>query len=137
MDKVERTFWEVVGEDVVAAHLELRVVQCAQKACIQVCGEDVPGFANALTEPSRDRPKAGPHFQTIPAFRDAAGFQVPHRTGVKQGLDAREPLGGSLPGIVDCVWHPPVEKTVLWGRRITSSALKWRARMDSNPRPAA
>ena len=73
VDEVVGAVLEVVDEDVVAAHLQVRTLEVGQEAWVEVGGDDVALFADVGGQPPGHRPCARPDLEAAGAVQRPEG----------------------------------------------------------------
>ena len=76
MHQIKSPLGQDVNYDVLSPHFYIWQSQRFEETRVNIGGENVAATSDAIGEPIRDRPTAGPYFQTVSAVCDATIDQV-------------------------------------------------------------
>jgi hypothetical protein len=92
MREVERVLVQVVSENVVFAHFDVRQTQFAKELWIHVGRHDRPRIAHLLRQPTHNRPAARADFQTPPTRSNPNLLHPPPGQRIAHRLQHVEPF---------------------------------------------
>src|SRR5262245_12345573 len=104
MDQVVAVWLDVVTGDITPAHFDVGLLHIAEEPRVDVGGDDLPGRAHPLAQPTHDRASAGADLQTAPSFTYPDRVKVAERVTIALRLDhlqaskliARLGIGGKV-----------------------------------------
>ena len=128
MDEIERFLGEFIGGDIMAAHLEIGIVERRHELRFQIRGHDMSGTSHLLAQPSRNRAASSPHLQAAPAPADTDALKMPDRPWILELLQAGKPVPLLLPLVAKLILRHDhslrsCEKIQRMGPRLTGSPL--------------
>ena len=98
--EVELARGQLVGEQVVGAHLEVRVRQAVEHRGVEVGRQHRAVGRDAVGQPPGDRAAAGADLQAPPPAADAARLELGDRPRVEERLQGPQPLALRRPRVV-------------------------------------
>jgi hypothetical protein len=86
VDEVERPLWEAVGANVVMKDIEIRSIDRFEEVELEVRGSHMPARADAVDEPTGDRPVSPADLETPGTGSDPEPLDTPDRQRVQTFL---------------------------------------------------